>query len=183
MPDTTQLVSSSLKTGTSCSLPTGSNALVNTKYMDLKVHPVQLARDHSNTFCVFYATCMRSLCTFLRQCMAQRLAVLAAELQRSWQCCWAHHLPCPAEQALPCTRLWHKLPAAMATPTCPGISCSQMLSGSCLLQASPFIAYSPDVSATSQLGHTQQLPHTCVAAFDVCIELQVWIVSVRPMYR
>ncbi len=103
--------------------------------------------------------------------MAQRLAVLAAESQRSWQCCWAHHLPCLAEQALPCTRLWHKLPAAMATPTCPGISCSQMLSGSCVLQASPFIAYSPDVSATSQLGHTQQLPHTCVAAFDVCIEL------------
>jgi len=61
MPDTTQLVSSSLETGTSCSLLTGSNALVTTKYMDLKVHPVQLARDHSNTFCVFYATCMRSL--------------------------------------------------------------------------------------------------------------------------
>ena len=52
LTDQIQLMHNSLNTGTSCSLLTASNALINTKYMDLKVQHMQLARDHSNTFCV-----------------------------------------------------------------------------------------------------------------------------------
>ena len=40
------------QTGTSCSLLTASNALVTTNNVDLEVQHMQLARDHSNTFCV-----------------------------------------------------------------------------------------------------------------------------------
>ena len=90
--------------------------------------------------------------------MAQRLAVLAAGLQRSWQRCWAHHLHCLAEQALPCTRLWPTLPAATATPTCPGNSCSQMLSSSCLPQASlPLLTHHMLVQHHSLFPHSSCL--------------------------